>query len=398
MRILDKARLRLRSLCRRPNVDSEIDAELRFHLDQLIEENISSGMPREEARRAAQRTIGGIAQYKEECRDMRRVNFVEDFLQDVSYTIRSLAKSPGFPAVVVATLALGIGANTAIFTIVHGVLLRPLDYPKPDQLMYLTAEAPATGATRSAISAPEYIEFREMNRSFAAVGAYSTGGAPYTTGEVNLTGGDRPLRVRSISVDAHLLKALGIQPEQGRFFTEEETAHWTGTLPPAIAILSHELWRTVFGGRSLVGQRVEIDGRPHEIVGIMPPRADVMDNQTQVWLPLWLHPSMARQREAHVPLRDCATERRRHRAGGTEEAERIPRKLGRSCRRARPCAHEPSSALNRSHPRIAAVTGRDGWGCQPPDLGPAGRRGIRAVHRLRESCKPGDGSRRFTQT
>src|SRR6185312_11233605 len=300
MRILDKARLRFRSLCRRPNVDFELDAELRFHLDQLIEENISSGMPPEDARRAAQRTIGGIAQYKEECRDMRRVNFFEDLVQDVRYTIRSLGKSPGFTAVVVATLALGIGANVAIFTIVHGVLLRPLDYPKPDQLMYLTAEAPAIGSTRSALSAPEYREFRQMNRSFAEVGAYSTGGAAYTTGEVNLTAGDRPLRVRSVSVDAHLLKALGVQPERGRFFTDEETARWAGSLPPPIAILSDELWRTAFGGRTLVGHKVEIEGRPHEIVGIMPPGADVMDHHTQVWLPLWLPPSMARQREAHV--------------------------------------------------------------------------------------------------
>src|SRR5260370_1978494 len=139
-----------------------------------------------------------------------------------------------------------------------------------------------------------------MNRSFAEVGAYSTGGTAYTTGEANLTAGDRPLRVRSISVDAHLLKALSIQPEQGRFFSDEETARWTGMLPPPIAILSHELWQTAFGGRPLVGQKVEIEGRPHEIVGIMPPWADVMDNHTQVWLPLWLHPIMARQRGSHV--------------------------------------------------------------------------------------------------
>src|SRR5690242_10699078 len=300
MRIFDKAHLRLRSLCRRPNVELELEAELRFHLDQLIDENISSGMPPEEARRAAQRMLGGIAKYKEECRDMRRVNFVEDLVKDVRYTIRSLAKSPGFTGVVVATLALGIGANTAIFTIVNGVLLRPLDYPKAEQLMYLTAESPVSGNTRNALSAPEYAEFRQMNRSFASVGAYSTGGTAYTTGEVNLTAGDRPLRVRSISVDANLLKALGIPPEQGRFFSDEETARWTGTLPPPIAILSHELWRTAFGGRPLVGQRVEIEGRPHEIVGIMPPGADVMDNHPQVWLPLWLHPNMARQRGAHV--------------------------------------------------------------------------------------------------
>jgi predicted permease len=228
------------------------------------------------------------------------LSLVEDLVQDLRCTIRSLAKSSGFTAVVVATLALGIGANAAIFTIVHGVLLRPLDYPRPDRLMYLTAESPAIGGTRNALSAPEYAEFRQMNQSFAAVGAYATGGAAYTMGEVNLTAGDRPLRVRSISVDANLLKALSILPELGRFFSDEETSHWTGTLPAPVAILSHELWRTVFAGRPLVGQTVEIEGRPHEIVGIMPPGADVMDNHTQVWLPLWLHPNMAQQRGAHV--------------------------------------------------------------------------------------------------
>jgi predicted permease len=300
VRLLDKARLRLRSLFGRPSVESELEAELRFHLDQLIEENMASGMSREEASRAAYRIIGSMTKYKEECRDMRRVNIVEDLVQDLRFTLRSLAKSPGFTAVVIATLALGIGANIAIFTLVHGVLLRPLDYPKPDQLMYLTADASAIGSTGGALSAPEYVEFRQMNRAFAAVGAYSTGGAAYTTSEVNLTAGDRPLRVSSTSVDAHLLKTLGVQPEQGRFFSEQETARWTGTLPPPIAILSQELWRSAFGGRPLLGKKVEIEGRPHEIVGIMPPGANLMDRHTQVWLPLWLHPNMARQREAHV--------------------------------------------------------------------------------------------------
>src|SRR5215813_9531062 len=228
------------------------------------------------------------------------ISFFEDLVQDLLCTIRSLAKSSGFTAVVVATLALGIGANAAIFTIVRGVLLRHLDYPRPDQLMCLSAESPAIGGTRNALSAPEYAEFRQMNQSFAAVGAYATGRTAYTTGEVNLTAGDRPLRVRSISVDAHLLKVLSIQPEQGRFFSDEETTRWIGMLPPPIAILSHELWRTAFGGRPLVGLKAEIEGRPHEIAGIMPPGADVMDNHTQVWSPLWLPPNTARQRGAHV--------------------------------------------------------------------------------------------------
>lgn len=300
MRMLDKACLRFRSLFRGTNVDGELDAEFRFHLDQLVEENVASGMPLAEACQAAERTIGGITRYKEACRDMRRVNFVDDFMQDLRYTIRSLAKSPGFTGIVVATLALGIGANIAVFTVVQGVLIQPLAYPKPDQLLYLTAEAPALGNTESALSTPEYREFRQMNRSFAAMGAYSAGGGAYPTGEVNLTAGDRPLRVRSSAVDAGLLQTLGIQPEQGRLFSDEETAHWTGTLPPPIAILSHELWRRTFGGRPLIGQKLAIDGRPHEIVGIMPPGADLMDHHTQVWLPLWLPPDMASQRGAHV--------------------------------------------------------------------------------------------------
>ena len=224
MRILDKARLRLRSLLRRRDVERELDAELRFHLDQLVEENLSAGLAPEEARRAAKRMAVGIAQYQEECRDMRRVRLAEDLAQDARYTVRSLAKSPGFTAIVVATLALGIGANTAIFTIVRGALLRPLDYSTPDRLMELTAASPAAADTRHGLSAAEYLEFRRMNHSFDVVGAYSTGGLAYTTGEVNVTAGDRPLRARSMAVDAHLLRALGMQPEQGRLFSDEEAA------------------------------------------------------------------------------------------------------------------------------------------------------------------------------
>jgi len=299
MRFFDKFLLRLRSLFRRPRVDSELDAELAFHADELTAENVAAGMAPAEARRAAQLALGGVTQFKEECRDMRRVNLLEDLRQDLRYSFRSLAKSPGFTSVVVVTLALGIGANTAIFSIVHGVLLQPLGYPRADQLVLLSAESPAIGSTQSAVSAPEYREFRQMTRSFAAVGAYSTGGTAYTTGEVNLTAGDQPLRARSVSVDAGLLQALGIPPEQGRYFSEEETSRWSGTLPPPIAILSHELWRTAFGGRPIVGENVTIEGRPHEIVGVMPAKTDLMDAQTQVWLPLWFHPMAARQRGLH---------------------------------------------------------------------------------------------------
>src|SRR5262249_20803329 len=133
-------------------------------------------MAPEEARREAERQFGRFSRIKEQSYAVRGSRWLEATWQDLRYGARTLLKRTGFTLAAVLTLALGIGANTAIFTIVHGVLLRPLDYPKPDQLMYLTAEAPAIGGARNALSAPEYTEFRQMNQSFAAVCGYSRGG------------------------------------------------------------------------------------------------------------------------------------------------------------------------------------------------------------------------------
>jgi putative ABC transport system permease protein len=185
---------------------------------------------------------------------------------------------------------LGIGANTAIFSIVNGVILRPLGYPAPEQLMFLTTQF-GGGSAQFWVSPPEYLEFREINRSFSAVGAYRTG-------EVDLTAGDRPQRVRSAFVDEHLLNALGLQAAHGRLFAKGETDVSSGP-PPAIAILSHELWQTAFGGRPIVGETIEVGGRRGEVLGIMPPGADVMDNRTEIWLPLGLNPANRQIRGNH---------------------------------------------------------------------------------------------------
>jgi putative ABC transport system permease protein len=225
---------------------------------------------------------------------------VDHLRQDLRHAIRSLLRSPVFSVVTILTLALGIGANTAIFSIVNGVILRPLGYPKPEQLMYLTTRFPAFGFDQFWVSPPEYFEFRELNQSFAAVGAF-------TTGEVNLTAGDRALRARSASVDDGLLTALGVQPAQGRLFSKGE-ADITGPPPapgappvplPPVVILSHELWQTAFGGRPIVGQTIEVNGLPREVIGIMPPGADVMDNRTEIWMPIALNPNNRQQRGSH---------------------------------------------------------------------------------------------------
>jgi predicted permease len=210
-----------------------------------------------------------------------------------------LLRAPAFAAVTILTLALGIGANTAIFSIVNGVILRPLGYPKPEQLMYLTTQFPAFGFDQFWVSPPEYFEFRELNQSFSAVGAF-------TTGEVNLTAGDRPLRVRSASVDDNLFQALGIQPLAGRVFSKGETdvvppPNPTGPVPlPAICVLSYELWQSAFGAQqNIIGQMIEINGVRREVIGIMPPGADVMDNRTEIWMPIGLNPNNRLNRGSH---------------------------------------------------------------------------------------------------
>ena len=160
---------------------------------------------------------------------------VDQLRQDLRHAFRSLLRAPAFSVVTILTLALGIGANTAIFSIVNGVILRPLGYPKPEQLMYLTTRFPAFGFDQFWVSPPEYFEYRELNQSFSAVGAF-------TTGEVNLTAGDRPLRARSASVDDSLLAGAwraagaGTAVQQGRSRSDRPTSHARGAAGTAAAL------------------------------------------------------------------------------------------------------------------------------------------------------------------
>jgi predicted permease len=238
----------------------------------------------------------------------------DNLRQDLRHAIRRLLSAPAFTLITILTLALGIGANTAIFSIVNGVILRPLRYPNPGQLMYLTTRFPAFGFDQFWVSPPEYLEFREISRSFSAVGAY-------TTGEVNLTAGDRPLRVRSAQVNDDLLRALGVPAAAGRLFRKGETdvsgpppaPGQPPLIPAQIAILSHELWQSAFGGQPVVGELVEVNGRRLEVIGVMPAGMDVMDNRTEIWLPLGLNPANRQNRGNHYlyligRLKDGVTE------------------------------------------------------------------------------------------
>lgn len=207
----------------------------------------------------------------------------DDLVQNLRYALRMLRKSPGFSAVAVLTIALGIGANAAIFSLVNAAILRPLGYPQPQRLMFLT-----TGQSGS-LSPAEYWELAELNQSFSVVGAF-------VTGEVNLSAQERPRRVTHATVDAALLEALAVPPEQGRWFRREDTRNGG----PALVMLSHELWQSAFGARKdLVGQSIELDGVRREVIGIMPAGFDVIDKRVELLLPLQLAPSIRQFRASH---------------------------------------------------------------------------------------------------
>jgi predicted permease len=300
---------RLRGTLRPGRSDADLEEELRVHLQMAAEDARRRGVPPGESTRTARLRAGGSAQAMDALRDQRGLPWLDDLWYDVRHGLRSLRCAPGFTTIALVTLGLGIGANTAIFSILNGVILRPLDYPRPGQLMRLTGRFPVAGSTGTGLSHPEYVEFRNMNRSFVDVGAFTTGGgtvgggAGSWSGEVNITAGDRPLRVRSAAVDEHLLNALGVQPAHGRFFAPGETdamADRPGLGGPPLAILSHELWQGAFAGQPILGTTVHVDGRPHDIIGIMPPGIDLMDRHPEIWLPLGMHPVIRQIRTSHV--------------------------------------------------------------------------------------------------
>jgi predicted permease len=215
--------------------------------------------------------------------------WLDEIVQDVHYAFRTLRKSPGFTLVAVLTLALGIGANTAIFSVVNAAILQPLGYPEPEQLQFLTTRFGRGESGQSSVSPAEYWELTELNQSFSVVGAFAIG-------EVNLAARDRPRRVTRATVNAELLEALAVQPEHGRWFRREETRAGG----PALVMLSYDLWQSGFGAREdVVGRTIEVDGVTREVIGIMPAGFDLMDRHIELWLPLQLAPAIRQYRASH---------------------------------------------------------------------------------------------------
>src|SRR5262245_11233467 len=267
------APLRLRSLFRRRQVEQELDEELRYHLDRQIEELIAKGMTPIEARYAAMRALGGLEQRKEEGRGMRRVNYIDDLLRDLRYAGRNLRRNPGFAALSILIMTLGIGANTAIFSVVNAVLLRPLPYRDPDRLVMVSYCRAREGScfTRPA----EFLDWRDQAKSFERIAAYR-----FETAD--LTGDGEPERLDVASISADLFATLGVAPALGRAFTSEEDTDGG----PLAAILSDRLWRRRFGADpQVIGRAITLRDQSRTVVGIMPPDFR-FHGDVELWFPL----------------------------------------------------------------------------------------------------------------
>ncbi len=277
MRLADRLRLRLRSLFRKRRVEDELEDELRFHLEQQIEENISRGMAPEEARYAALRGIGGLSQVKEECRDARGLNLLESIAQDLRFAARVLRKSPGFTAAVAASLALGIGANTAIFSIINAALLRPLPFPDPDRLVAVWEDTPIFGLRYSPAAMGNYGDWKAQNHVFENMGALER------MHLFTLTGMGEPEAVEGCIVTASLFRVLGVHPVLGRLFREEEDQPGT----PKVALLSHSLWQRRFAGeRDIAGRAIDLNGEKYTVAGVMPEGFRFPDAGSEIWAPI----------------------------------------------------------------------------------------------------------------
>ena len=259
--------------------ESELAREVASHLALLEDDFRRRGMTHEEARFAARRAFGGVEQAKEIQRDARAFRWLNDARQDTQYAVRVLRRSPGFTAVAVLTLALGIGANSAIFTVVNGVLLQPLPYPQPDRLVGIVQHHTSFGSEFA--TWPDYVDWRDRSSSLQSLGgAWSR--------VYNLTGMDEPERLAGAAATESLFSTLGVVPQLGGFFNSD------GKGDPRSVVISHRLWQRRFGSSpDVIGRRVALNGVSHTIIGVTPP-GFAWPEASELWVPFVSEPGMTR--------------------------------------------------------------------------------------------------------
>jgi predicted permease len=269
-------RVRLRRLLHRREDEMSMDAEMRMHIELETRERVAAGMSLDEARRTTVRDFGGIDRHKEEARDQRGFRFAEEAARDARHALRVLRRNPTYAIAAAVTLALGVGSATAIYSLVHGVLLRPLPYADPDRLAVVWERDVARSLDQNVVSVPAFEAIRQTSRSFSDVAALVP--QPITLG------GTEPERIMGADVSPSYFRLLGVHPAIGRGFSESDEAAGTN-----VVVLSDGLWRRRFGADpSLVDRSISLDGRPFKVLGVMPAR---FDPPAFGWLPaqqLWM--------------------------------------------------------------------------------------------------------------
>ena len=283
MKHLRRIFLRIYLLFTNSRAEAELAREIAAHLALLEDEYLRQGMNLEEARQAARRAYGGVEQAKQLHRNERAFQGLAQTIQDIRYTFRQLRKSPGFTATAVLMLALGIGATTAIFSIVEGVLLRPLPFPDPNRLVIL-GDVLEGSTFHSSVTPPDIRNYMRDTQSFAHVGGYRGRG-------FELSGMGDPLAVIATRMSGEVFAALGVGPLLGRAFTQREDEEHQ-----QVAVLSYGMWRTHFhGDAQILGNKILLDRKPYTVIGVMPrnfefPLNPGHLNQTELWVPLSLQP------------------------------------------------------------------------------------------------------------
>jgi predicted permease len=268
MSMLREAMERVRSFFQKPQRDSELDAEMAAHLELATEENLRQGVPADEARRLAMIRFGGVTQAKEQQREARGLPWLDVLMQDVRFTLRTLGRDRGFTVISVIILGLGIGANITVFSVVNTILLRPLPFPNPQQLVRILTKNPTGGESSMTYSADATQEFQRLNRSFASVSGYYAFSGP---DNLKLGGGAQPTPVTGLNVAGNFFETLGVEPSLGRLFTAEECLH--NSRP--VVLLSHAFWKRQYrGDQGIVGQIIDLNKTPVTVIGVLPASFD----------------------------------------------------------------------------------------------------------------------------
>ena len=272
--------MRLPRFIARAKWDRERREELESYLEIEIDDNLARGMSLEDARAAAQRKLGNSTLVREEIYGMNTIDFLDTLIRDNRYALRALRRNSMFTAVTLLTLGVGIGANTAVFSVVNGILLKPLSYPNPDRLVAVANSAPGAAGLASIsgdlkLSASMYFTYADRNRTFDALGVWNSGSA-------TVTGLAEPEQARTVYVSDGTLQALAVPPETGRWLSADDQK------PDGAArvMLGYGYWQRRFGGdRSVIGRNISVNAKPREIVGVMPRGFRFLNNESDLILP-----------------------------------------------------------------------------------------------------------------